>query len=37
MKLLLLLTELNGIGLCGNALAVIVLADLFNTRLGVDL
>ena len=41
MKLLRLLTELSGIGLCGTAggavvEATIVLADLLNGRLGVD-
>lgn len=38
MKLLLLLTELSGIGLWGNGvgLGVIVLADLLFNRLGVD-
>ena len=36
MKLLLLLTELSGIGLWGKGFWVIVLADLLFTRLGVE-
>ncbi len=36
IKLLLLLTELNGIGLWGNGVAVFIIADLLVTRLGVE-
>jgi len=36
MKLLLLLTELSGIGLWGKGFGLMVLADLLITRLGVD-